>query len=75
MREPHPAFRALRLSGSSVVYAHEEKSSGVKIIRESYGPRFGPDLDKAAWMARQADQKERAKYIMTYIIRGMPSGH
>lgn len=75
VREPHPAFRAFRLSGSNVVYAYEEKSSNARIICKFYGPRFGPDLDKAAWMARQADQKERAKYIMTYIIRGMPSGH
>src|ERR1700730_5006000 len=31
VREPRPAFRAFRLSGSNVVYAYEEKFSNVKI--------------------------------------------
>ena len=53
VREPHLAFRVFRLSGSNEVYAYEEKFSGTKVICKFYGPRFA-DLDKAAWMARQA---------------------
>ena len=53
VREAQPAFRAFRLSGSNVVYAYQEKFSHVKIICKFYGPRFGPDLDKAAGKARQ----------------------
>jgi hypothetical protein len=51
VREARPAFRAFRLSGSNVVYAYQEKFSHVKIICKFYGPRFSPDLDKAAWKA------------------------
>jgi len=53
VREPQPAFRVFRLSGSNVVYGYEEKFSGAKIICKFYGPRFGWDRDKAASMARQ----------------------
>ncbi len=70
VREPHPAFRAFRLSGSNVVYAYEEKSSGVKIICKFYGPRFGLDLDKAAWMARQ--EYEGLKTLRRYNLVGSP---
>ena len=38
VREAHPAFRAFRLCGSNVVYAYQEKFSGVKIICKFYGP-------------------------------------
>ena len=41
VREPQPAFRVFRLSGSNEVYAYEEKFSGTKIICKFYGPRFG----------------------------------
>ncbi len=70
VREPHPAFRAFRLSGSNVVYAYEEKSSNVKIICKFYGPRFSPDLDKAAWMARQ--EYEGLKTLRRYNLIGSP---
>ena len=70
VREPHPAFRAFRLSGSNVVYAYEEKSSDVKIICKFYGPRFSPDLDKAAWMARQ--EYEGLKTLRRYNLVGSP---
>ena len=53
IHEPHPAFRAYRLTGSNVVYAYEEKFSGSKIICKFYGPRFGWDRDRAALMAHQ----------------------
>ena len=53
IHEPHPAFRAYRLTGSNVVYAYEEKFSGSKIICKFYGPRFGSDRDRAALMAHQ----------------------
>jgi aminoglycoside phosphotransferase (APT) family kinase protein len=70
VREPHPAFRAFRLSGSNVVYAYEEKSSNARIICKFYGPRFGPDLDKAAWMARQ--EYEGLRTLRRYNLIGSP---
>jgi aminoglycoside phosphotransferase (APT) family kinase protein len=68
--EAHPAFRAFRLCGSNVVYAYQEKSSGVKIICKFYGPRFGPDLDKAAWKARQ--EYEGLETLRRYNLIGSP---
>jgi hypothetical protein len=44
MREPRPAFRVFRLSGSNEVYAYEEKFSRVKIICKFYGTRFAANL-------------------------------
>jgi phosphotransferase family enzyme len=41
VREPQPAYRAFRLSGSNEVYAYEEKFSGAKVICKFYGSRFG----------------------------------
>ena len=41
VRESRAAFRAFRLSGSNVVYAYQEKFSGVKVICKFYGPRAG----------------------------------
>jgi hypothetical protein len=70
VREPQPAFRAFRLSGSNVVYAYEEKFSGVKVICKFYGPRFGADRDKAAWMARQ--EYEGLKTLRRYNLIGSP---
>ena len=68
--EPRPAFRVFRLSGSNEVYAYEEKSSSVKIICKFYGPRFGPDLDKAAWMARQ--EYDGLETLRRYDLVGSP---
>jgi len=70
VREPQPAFRAFRLSGSNVVYAYEEKFSGTKIICKFYGPRFGADRDKAGWMARQ--EYEGLKTLRRYNLIGSP---
>jgi aminoglycoside phosphotransferase (APT) family kinase protein len=70
VREQQPAFRAFRLSGSNEVYAYEEKSSGAKIICKFYGPRFGPDRDKAAWMARQ--EYEGLETLRRYNLIGSP---
>ena len=70
VREIHPAFRAFRLSGSNVVYGYQEKFSRVKIICKFYGPRFGPDLDKAAWKARQ--EYEGLKTLRRYNLIGSP---
>ena len=53
VRESRLAFRVFWLCGSNEVYGYEEKSSGTKVICKFYGTRFGRDLDKAAWMARQ----------------------
>jgi aminoglycoside phosphotransferase (APT) family kinase protein len=68
--EPHPAFRVFRLSGSNEVYAYEEKFSGTKIICKFYGARFGPDLDKAALMARQ--EYEGLRTLRRYRLTGSP---
>ncbi len=69
VHEAWPAFRAFRLSGSNVVYAYQEKSSGVKIICKFYGPKFS-DLDKAAWKARQ--EYEGLKTLRRYNLIGSP---
>ena len=70
VREPRPAFRAFRLSGSNVVYAYEEKFSRVRIICKFYGPRFGWDWDKAAWKARQ--EYEGLETLRQYHLVGSP---
>jgi Phosphotransferase enzyme family len=68
--EPRPAFRVFRLSGSNEVYAYEEKHSRVKIICKFYGTRFGRDLDRAAWMARQ--EYEGLETLRRYNLVGSP---
>jgi Phosphotransferase enzyme family len=68
--EPRPAFRVFRLSGSNEVYAYEEKFSRVKIICKFYGTRFGTDLDKADWMARQ--EYDCLKTLRRYDLVGSP---
>jgi aminoglycoside phosphotransferase (APT) family kinase protein len=70
VRQSLPAFRVFRLSGSNEVYAYEEKYSGAKIICKFYGPRFGWDRDKAAWMARQ--EYEGLKTLRGYNLIGSP---
>jgi aminoglycoside phosphotransferase (APT) family kinase protein len=70
VREPQPAFRAFRLSGSNEVYAYEEKFSSTKIICKFYGPRFAPDRDKAAWKARQ--EYEGLERLRQYHLVGSP---
>src|SRR5260370_24935791 len=68
--EPHLAFRVFRLSGSNEVYGYEEKFSGAKVICKFYGTRFGTDLDKAAWMARQ--EYEGLETLRRYHLVGSP---
>jgi aminoglycoside phosphotransferase (APT) family kinase protein len=68
--EPRPAFRVFRLSGSNEVYGYEEQFSRTKIICKFYGPRFGPDRDKAAWMARQ--EYEGLERLRGYNLIGSP---
>ena len=70
VREPRPAFRVFRLSGSNVVYGYEEKFSGVKVICKFYGPRFGSDRDKAVGMARQ--EYEGLRTLRRYDLIGSP---
>jgi aminoglycoside phosphotransferase (APT) family kinase protein len=70
VREPQPAFRAFRLSGSNEVYGYEEKSSGTKVICKFYGPKFGWDRDRAAWMARQ--EYEGLETLRRYHLTGSP---
>ncbi|HWD47418.1 MAG TPA: phosphotransferase [Actinomycetota bacterium] len=62
VREPQPAYRAFRLSGSNEVYAYQEKSSGAKVICKFYGPRFGG--------ARQ--EYEGLKMLRRYKLVGSP---
>ena len=62
MREPQPAYRAFRLSGSNEVYAYQEKSSGAKVICKFYGSRFGG--------ARQ--EYEGLKMLRRYKLVGSP---
>jgi hypothetical protein len=62
VREPQPAYRAFRLSGSNEVYAYEEKSSGAKVICKFYGSRFG-------W-ARQ--EYEGLETLRRYKLVGSP---
>ena len=70
VREPKPAFRVFRLSGSNVVYKYEEKFSGVKVICKFYGPRYGTDQDKAAGMARR--EYEGLETLRRYDLIGSP---
>ena len=70
VQEPAPAFRAFRLSGSNEVYAYEEKFSGTKLICKFYGPKFGWDQDKAAWMARH--EYEGLERLRRYNLIGSP---
>jgi hypothetical protein len=62
VREPQPAYRAFRLSGSNEVYAYQEKSSGAKVICKFYGSRFGG--------ARQ--EYEGLKMLRRYKLVGSP---
>ena len=70
VREPQPASRVFRLSGSNVVCAYEEKFSRAKVICKFYGPRFGWDRDKAAWMARR--EYEGLETLRRYDLIGSP---
>jgi Phosphotransferase enzyme family len=62
VREPQPAYRAFRLSGSNEVYAYEEKSSGAKVICKFYGSRFG-------WARQEYEGLER---LRRYNLVGSP---
>jgi aminoglycoside phosphotransferase (APT) family kinase protein len=70
VREPRPAFRVFRLSGSNEVYAYEEKFSLTKIICKFYGPRFGSDRDKAGSMARR--EYEGLETLRRHNLIGSP---
>ena len=70
VREPRPAFRVFRLSGSNVVCKYEEKFSRVKVICKFYGPRYGTDQDKAAGMARR--EYEGLETLRRYNLIGSP---
>jgi len=70
VREPKPAFRVFRLSGSNVVYKYEEKFTRVKVICKFYGPRYGSNPDKAAWRARR--EYEGLQTLRRYDLIGSP---
>jgi hypothetical protein len=53
VRQPRPAFRALRLSGSNEVYGYEEKASGTRVICKFYGPgSAGTGTGRPGWPGR-----------------------
>jgi len=62
VRESRAAFRAFRLSGSNVVYAYQEKFSGVRVICKFYGPQ--------AAKARQ--EYEGLETLRRYNLIGSP---
>jgi aminoglycoside phosphotransferase (APT) family kinase protein len=70
LREVRPAFRVFRFAGSNQVYGYEEKSSRTKVICKFYGPRFGPDRDRATSMARQ--EYEGLETLRRYDLVGSP---
>jgi len=70
VREPQPAFRVYRLCGSNEVYGYKEKFSNAKVICKFYGTRFGTNLDKAAWMARQ--EYDCLETLRRYDLVGSP---
>ena len=70
VQEQGPSFRAFSLSGSNEVYAYEEKFSGAKLICKFYGPRYGWDRDKAAWMAQR--EYDALKTLRGYDLKGAP---
>ena len=70
VREPRPAFRVFRLSGSNQVYGYEEKTSRARVIGKFYGPRFGWDQDKAATLAHR--EFEGLQRLRGYQLTGSP---
>jgi hypothetical protein len=68
--ERAPAFRAFRLNGSNEVYAYEEKRSSAKVICKFYGPRYGWDRDRAAWIASQ--EYESLQRLRGFDLVGSP---
>ena len=70
VRNPHPAFRAFRLTGSNVVYSYEEKSSRTRMICKFYGPRFSADRGRAASLAHR--EYESLNTLRGYQLVGSP---
>jgi hypothetical protein len=70
VREPHPAFRVFRLSGSTEVYAYEEKSSRARVIGKFYGPKYGWDRNRAESIAHQEFQS--LETLRSYDLVGSP---
>jgi aminoglycoside phosphotransferase (APT) family kinase protein len=70
VRESSPAFRAFRLRGSNEVYAYEEKYSSAKVICKFYGPRYGWDRDRAAWIAHH--EYESLHRLRSFDLVGSP---
>jgi hypothetical protein len=70
VHERAPAFRVFQLAGSNEVYGYEEKASHAQLICKFYGPRFGWDKDKAAWMAYR--EYEGLETLRRYDLVGSP---
>jgi hypothetical protein len=70
VREPDPAYRVFRLTGSNEVYAYEEKCSRARVICKFYGGRFGWDRDKAATLAFQ--EYRSLETLRGYDLVGSP---
>jgi hypothetical protein len=66
----HSAFRVFQLDGSKEVYAYEESTSCARVICKFYGPYFGWDRDKAAWMASR--EYESLTTLRRYDLVGSP---
>jgi serine/threonine protein kinase len=64
------SYRVFRLSGSHEVYCYEGRTTSTRIIGKFFGPRFGWDRDRAAWMAsREYDSLQR---LRGYGLCGSP---
>ncbi|GGF16241.1 aminoglycoside phosphotransferase family protein [Subtercola lobariae] len=70
VREPAPAFRAFKLTGSNVVYGYEEKFSRARVICKFYGPKYGWDRDRATRTA--SNEFESLHRLRGYDLVGSP---
>jgi hypothetical protein len=70
VRLSKPTYRAFRLSGSNEVYCYEEKHSRARVICKFYGPKFGWDHDRAAFLAHR--EYEGLETLRGYNLVGSP---
>jgi hypothetical protein len=64
------SYSVFRLSGSHEVYCYEGRSTSTRIIGKFFGPRFGWDRDRAAWMANR--EYESLRRLRGYGLSGSP---
>ena len=70
VREHDASYRVFRLSGTHEVYGYEGRSTSTRVIGKFFGPRFGWDRDRAAWMAGQ--EYESMQRLRGYGLQGSP---